>query len=164
MIGQQIVFDRLAELGIQYEYMEHPEAPTIEIARQYWRALNSTHCKNLFFRNHKGNQHYLVIIHCDHNLDIHNLEKRLGQGKLSFASPERMMKYLGLRPGSVSPFGLLNDAEHHVYVFLDSNLQQADRLSFHPNDNRASITIALDDFRRYMASTGNRYEWKILYE
>lgn len=163
MIGQQQVYDRLAELGIKYEYIEHPEAPTIEIARQYWKNLDSTHCKNLFFRNHKGNQHYLVVFHCDQQLDIHSLEKRLGQGKLSFASPERMMKYLGLRPGSVSPFGLVNDADHHVIVFLDTNLQKAERLSFHPNDNRASLSVAREDFERYMRSAGNQYEWKELY-
>lgn len=163
MIGQQQVYDRLKELGIAFEYLEHPEAPTIEIARQYWEGFEGTHCKNLFFRNHKGNRHYLVIVHCDHNLDIHALEKILCQGKLSFASPERMMRYLGLQPGSVSPFGLVNDEQHHVHVFLDANLRNASRLSFHPNDNRASLSITYDDFVRYMDATGNTYEWKELY-
>lgn len=163
MIGQQQVYDRLASLGIDFEYLEHPEAPTIEIARQYWKGFAGTHCKNLFFRNHKGNKHYLVIVHCDQALDIHSLEKVLGEGKLSFASPERMMKYLGLKPGSVSPFGLVNDQNKEVIVFLDDNLLNASRLSFHPNDNRASLSIALDDFKKYMDSTGNHYEWRHLY-
>lgn len=163
MIGQEKVYRRLAELDITFEYLEHPEAPTIEIARQYWEGFEGTHCKNLFFRNHKGNKHYLVIVHCDHQLDIHSLEKVLGQGKLIFASPERMMKYLGLCPGSVSPFGLVNDDTHHVHVFLDSNLKKASRLSFHPNDNRASLSVAIDDFIKYMDSSGNTYEWKELY-
>lgn len=164
MIGQQKVFDTLASLNITYQYIEHPEAPTIEIARQYWKNLDSTHCKNLFFRNHKGNKHYLVIVHCDHDLDIHALEKTLGEGKLSFASPERMMKYLGLKPGSVSPFGLVNDENHEVIVFLDNKLLNAQRLSFHPNDNRASLSIDIADFKRYMDSLGNRYEWRTLYD
>lgn len=163
MVGQQQVYDRLAQLGIEFEYLEHPEAPTIEIARQYWEGFEGTHCKNLFFRNHKGNKHYLVIVHCDQQLDIHSLEKTLGQGKLSFASPERMQRYLGLKPGSVSPFGLVNDVEHHVFVFLDSKLKEASRLSFHPNDNRASLSVTLADFIRYMDSSGNAYEWKTLY-
>ena len=107
MIGQQKVYDTLKDLGIGFDYLEHPEAPTIEIARQYWKNLDSTHCKNLFFRNHKGNRHYLVIFHCDRNLAIHDLEQLLKQGKLSFASEKRMEKYLGLKPGSVSPFGLV---------------------------------------------------------
>lgn len=163
MLGQQAVYDKLAELNIGFDYLEHPEAPTIEIARQYWEGFEGTHCKNLFFRNHKGNRHYLVIVHCDKQLDIHSLEKVLGQGKLSFASAQRMEKYLGLKPGSVSPFGLINDVEHHVYVFLDANLRNARRLSFHPNDNRASLSVAFDDFVRYMDATGNAYEWKELY-
>ena len=149
---------------IPYEIHFHPPLPTIEDALAYWKDIDATHCKNLFFRNHKGNKHYLVIVHCDRDLDIHSLEKRLGEGKLSFASPERMEKHLGLKPGSVSPFGLVNDEEHKVIVFLDDNLLQAERLSFHPNDTRASLPVALDDFRRYMDWTGNHYEWKKLYD
>ncbi len=115
MIGQDKVYEVLKELGIGYDYLEHPAAPTIEIALQYCNNMDSTHCKNLFFRNHKGNRHYLVIFYCEQNLAIHELEQRLRQGRLSFASEQRMQKYLGLKPGSVSPFGLLNDTEHHVY-------------------------------------------------
>lgn len=163
MIGQQQVYERLNQLNIPFAYLEHPEAPTIEIARQYWKNLDSTHCKNLFFRNHKGDKHYLVIINCDKQLAIHDLEKILCQGKISFASEQRMVKYLGLHPGSVSPFGLINDTEHHVYTFLDETLLQSQKLSFHPNDNRASLTISLDDFKKYMNNTGNSYEWKKLY-
>ena len=157
------MYETLRELGIDFDYVEHPEAPTIEIAKKYWTNLDSTHCKNLFFRNHKGNRHYLVVFDCDHDLAIHDLEKMLKQGKLSFASEARMEKYLGLRPGSVSPFGLVNDEEHHVYVFLDKNLLKAKKLSFHPNDNRASLAIKLDDFIRYMDWVGNGYEWIELY-
>ena len=163
MVGQEKVYTVLRELGIEFDYVEHPKAPTIEIAKEYWTNLDSTHCKNLFFRNHKGNRHYLVVFDCDHDLAIHDLEKMLKQGKLSFASEARMEKYLGLRPGSVSPFGLVNDEEHHVYVFLDKNLLKAKKLSFHPNDNRASLAIKLDDFIRYMDWVGNGYEWIELY-
>ena len=163
MIGQDKVYEVLKELGIGYDYLEHPAAPTIEIALQYCNNMDSTHCKNLFFRNHKGNRHYLVIFYCEQNLAIHELEQRLRQGRLSFTSEQRMQKYLGLKPGSVSPFGLLNDTEHHVYVFLDENLRKAPKVSFHPNDNRASLAIKTEDFIRYMDFTGNGYEWTKLY-
>lgn len=163
MIGQEKVYQTLESLGITFDYIEHPPAPTIDIARQYWSILDSTHCKNLFFRNHKGNRHYLVVLHCEQNLAIHELEHLLKQGKLSFASEVRMQKYLGLKPGSVSPFGLLNDTENHVYVFLDENLKQTDKLSFHPNDNRASLSIKTEDFMMYMDQVGNAYEWINLY-
>ena len=105
----------------------------------------------------------MVIFYCEQNLAIHELEQRLRQGRLSFASEQRMQKYLGLKPGSVSPFVLLNYTEHQVYVFLDENLRKAPKVSFHPNDNRASLAIKTEDFIRYMDFTGNGYEWTKLY-
>ncbi|MBQ5619453.1 MAG: prolyl-tRNA synthetase associated domain-containing protein, partial [Alistipes sp.] len=76
----QVVFDFLDSHQIRYSWYEHPEAPTIEIARQYWHADGSKHCKNLFFRNHKGNRHYLVCFDCEQSMAIHDLEHLLRQG------------------------------------------------------------------------------------
>ena len=163
MNGPEKLYELLRCLNIPFEYLEHPAAPTVEIAKQYWAGHDAQHCKNLFFRNHKGNRHYLVILDCDCNMDIHSIEKQLCQGKLSFASEQRMMKYLGITPGSVSPFGLINDTEHHVHVFLDKNLQNAQRLSFHPCINTASLMVSKDDFLRFMDYTQNRYEWIEVY-
>ena len=163
MNGPEKLYQLLEQLSISFEYLEHPEAPTIDIAKQYWAGHDAKHCKNLFFRNHKGNRHYLVILDCEQDMDIHSIEKQLHQGKLSFASAERMMKYLGVTPGSVTPFGLINDAEHHVHVFLDANLQKADRLSFHPCINTASLIILKDNFLRFLDVVQNRYEWIGLY-
>ncbi|MBE6297597.1 MAG: prolyl-tRNA synthetase associated domain-containing protein [Bacteroidales bacterium] len=148
----------------EYSWYTHPAAPTIEIARQYWKQDGSKHCKNLFFRNHKGNRHYLVVLDCERDLDIHDLEKRLHQGKLSFASPQRMEKYLGLSPGSVSPFGLINDSENHVHLFLDENLRHQQSLSFHPNDNHATVVISQAEFLRYLSLAGNSYEFIAMYD
>lgn len=153
----------LDERGFVYDWYEHPEAPTIAIAKAHWRQDGSKHCKNLFFRNHKGNRHYLVVLDCEQDLDIHDLEQRLHQGKLSFASPPRMEKYLGITPGSVSPFGLINDTENHVHLFLDANLQKYDLLSFHPNDNRATVVISKDEFSRYLQEVGNTFEYIEMY-
>ena len=138
---QQKVFDFFAQHGIEYTTYSHPEAPTIEIAKQYWHDDGSKHCKNLFFRNHKGHRHYLVCFDCEKSMAIHDLEQILKQGKLSFASEQRMEKWLGLRPGSVSPFGLINDEENHVHLFLDKNLKDYPSLSFHPNDYTATVVI-----------------------
>ena len=159
----QIVFDFLDQHAIRYSWYEHPEAPTIEIARQYWHADGSKHCKNLFFRNHKGNRHYLVVFDSEQSMAIHDLEQILHQGKLSFASPERMDKWLGLRPGSVSPFGLINDPENHVHLFLDETLREQPSLSFHPNDNRFTVVISREEFERYLTLVGNTYEYIKLY-
>ncbi len=164
MSRKKRVLEYLQRSGIEYECHEHPATPTVEIARQYWTDMPCVqHCKNLFFRNHKGNQHYLVIFDWNRNLAIRDLEQRLEQGRLSFASEERMMKYLGLSPGSVSLFGLINDTDNHVRVFLDKNLEKSDRLSFHPNDNTASLVITNDGFRRFLNMCGNSYEYIDLY-
>ena len=153
------VFETLKKLGITFEVYEHPPLDTIEIALEYWKDIEATHCKNLFFRNHKGNRHYLVIIQDTTPFDIHSLEKQLKQGKLSFGSEQRLMKYLGVKPGSVSPFGLINDSAHHVYLFLDKNLQSAEKISFHPNDNTASLVLKYSDFIKYLEFMGNQFEY-----
>lgn len=163
MVGQQQVYDYLKNLGIEFDYYEHPEAPTIEIAAQFYRGEGTTLCKNLFFRNHKGNKHYLVIMDSKHEMDIHDIEHRLHQGKLSFASEERMMKYLGVRPGSVSLFTLVNDANHEVILFVDSKLKEAEKVSFHPNDNRASLVISNESMMKFIEKIGNTWEFLDLY-
>jgi Ala-tRNA(Pro) deacylase len=161
---RQKVTDSLATLEINYEIYEHPPLPDIETALQYWKDIEATHCKNLFFRNHKGNRHYLVILDHLKQLGIHDLEKRLKQGKLSFASEKRMTKYLGLLPGSVSPFGLINDLENHVHVFMDKNLPLSEKISFHPNENTATIVISYSDFEKFLKWSGNTYEYLNLYD
>ena len=169
MTRQEIVLNYLREHDIPFSCYNHPEGKTIEEAKCWWHDDGSVHCKNLFFRNHKGNKHYLVCFPCNQELGIHELEQRLKAtlqsqglpscGKLSFASPERMMRYLGLEPGSVSPFGLINDEQHEVHLFLDARLQQADTLSFHPNDCRDTVVITRPDFERYLQCVTNTWEY-----
>jgi len=164
MRGQIELYSLLDKLEIRFEYHEHPLLFTIEEAISHWKDYNSGKCKNIFFRNHKGNRHYLVILEHLRQLDIHDLEKRLRQGKLTFASDQRLRKYLGLEPGSVSPFGLINDIEKHVHLFIDEKLNHVDCLTFHPNDNRASLVISKSDFIRFLDYTGNSYEFIKLYD
>jgi Ala-tRNA(Pro) deacylase len=163
MRGDPNVYKVLNELGISFDYYEHPPVPTVKEAAIYWKDIKATHCKNLFFRNHKGNKHYLVIFEYSHNIQIGDLEQRLKQGKLSFASDKRLHDYLGLSPGSVSPFGLINDKAKHVHVFLDENLKNSERISFHPNLNTASLVLPYAGFLRFLEHTGNSYEFVILY-
>jgi Ala-tRNA(Pro) deacylase len=165
MVGDKLLYQRLEELGISFGYYEHPPAPTIEIAANYWKDIEkTTHCKNLFFRNHKGNKHYLVVFDYRQTLAIHDLEKRLKQGKLSFASEQRMEKYLGLKPGSVSPFGLIHDTDKNVHLFLDVNLGKLPGISFHPNNNEATLVVDYKDFIRFIESCGNTWEYLSLYD
>lgn len=162
--GDPKLYDILSQLEIGFDYYEHPAVSTVEEASKYWVDIEASHCKNLFFRNHKGNRHYLVILEHTCLLNIRELELRLKQGKLSFASPERMMKYLGLTPGSVSPFGLIHDRENHVHLFIDKNLGDSGKISFHPNLNTASIVVSYHDFLRFLAFTGNPWEYLRLIE
>jgi Ala-tRNA(Pro) deacylase len=164
MNGDPRLYKILDILHIPYAYYEHPAAPTIEEAMKYWAGIEATHCKNIFFRNHKGNRHYLVILEHTRDLHIRDLEQRIKQGKLTFASDERLMKYLGLTPGSVSPFGLINDTEHHVHLFLDENLKGSARISFHPCINTASVVISFSDFEKFLGWAGNTYEYLALYD
>lgn len=157
------VFQILDQLSIEYKVYKHKALPTIEIAMEVWKDIDATHCKNLFFRNHKGNRHYLVILESNHQLEIRDLEQRLKQGKISFASQKRMDKYLGLSAGSVSPFGLINDLENHVHVFLDQRLLNSEKISFHPNVNTASVVLDFQDFRRFLDWSGNSFEFIELY-
>ena len=151
-------------IGIPYEIHEHPPVPTVEAALPHWKTIDSSHCKNLFFRNHKGNRHYLVILDHRRQLNIRDLEQRLKQGKISFASPKRMEKYLGLGAGSVSAFGIINDAENHVHLFIDKKLEDAKCISFHPNVNTATFVISFASFIKFLESSGNSYEFISLYE
>lgn len=164
MRGQKELYDVLVKLGISFDYHEHPPLNTIEDAIVHWKDFNSGRCKNIFFRNHKGNRHYLVVLEHLRQLDIHDLEKRLKQGKLTFASDSRLMKYLGVEPGSVSPFGLINDTANHVHLFIDEQLNESERLAFHPNVNTASLVIDKSDFLRFLEFTGNSYEFIKLYD
>jgi len=144
----------LQDLGITYTRHEHPPVATVESAQPHWAGIDATHCKNLFMRNQKGSRHYLVILKHPKRADLRSVADQIGDGKLSFASPERLMTHLGLTPGSVSPFGLINDATHDVRVFLDHDLK-SDRISFHPNINTVTLVLAFADFERFLATCGN---------
>ena len=149
------VAERLRELGIDYDRYEHPPLATVEEAEPHWAGIDAVHCKNLFLRNQKGDRHYLVVLVASKKADLRAVAEQIGDGKLSVASPERLMTHLGLLPGSVSPFGLIHDTRHTVRVVLDRDLKAASRLSFHPNTNTVTYAVAAEDFARFLAACGN---------
>ena len=112
--------------------------------------------KNLFLRNKKGDRHYLVILGIEKQADLRQLVKVIGDDRLSFGSAERLMKQLGVTPGTVSPFGLLHDAATQRAGDRRQDLRAAERLIFHPNDNTASVTICVADFERFLATREQR--------
>jgi Ala-tRNA(Pro) deacylase len=153
------VYTVLDELGIRHDRYDHPPVFTAEEEAQHWAGIHGTPVKNLFLRNKKGDRHYLVILGVDKQADLRQLVKVIGDDRLSFGSPERLMARLGLTPGSVSPFGLINDTTKSVTVIIDADLRNAERLIFHPNDNTASLTISGADFVRFLENRGNSVRW-----
>jgi Ala-tRNA(Pro) deacylase len=160
MTAEEIpVVERLRDLGIAFERHEHPPVATVEQAAEHWAGIDAAHCKNLFLRNQKGDRHYLLILEHSKKADLRAVANQIGDGKLSFGSPERLLKHLGLTPGSVSPFGLIHDSTHSVRVVVDRDLQGAARLSFHPNINTATLVVSKDDFVRFLAACGNPVQY-----
>lgn len=152
---EQKVYEALDKLSISYVKHEHPPVFTVEEAEKYWENITGAHCKNLFLRNKKGKRHYLVILEGSKKVDLKELERQLGEDRLSFASAERLMRYLGLEQGAVSPFGLLNDAQKEVQVIIDHDLKNAESINFHPNVNTATIGMSFSDFEKFLSSSGH---------
>jgi Ala-tRNA(Pro) deacylase len=153
------VYSILDSLGIEYSRYAHPPVFTIEEAKRHWGNLPGTHCKNLFLRNKKGTCHYLVILEQSKTADMKSLTEKLQEDRLSFASPERLMRYMKLETGAVSPFGLINDRLHEVRVVIDQELKGAERIFFHPNINTATVGISFSDFEKFLEWCGCRIQY-----
>jgi len=158
-LEEEKVYARLDELGLAYVRHEHPPIASAEAGEQYWSGIDAAHCKNLFMRNQKGTRYYIVILPYQKRADLRSVSDQVGDGKLSFASPERLMTELALSPGSVSPFGLINDADHSVRVVMDRDLKSAERISFHPNINTVTIVLAFADFLRFLENCRNPVQY-----
>ena len=152
---ERAVHERLRSLGIAFERYEHPPVATAEEGERHWVGIDATHSKNLFLRNQKGDRHYLLVVVHSKRVDLRAVAGQIGDGKLSFASPERLMAHLGVLPGSVSPFGLIHAGSREVRVFLDRDLASAARVSFHPNINTVTVTLRREDFDSFLRSCGN---------
>ncbi|MEA4845805.1 MAG: prolyl-tRNA synthetase associated domain-containing protein [Clostridiaceae bacterium] len=153
------VYDTLNQLGIPFIQYEHPPVYTIPEIDDLHMNMQGEHCKNLFVRNDNGNKHYLVLVSQEKKVDLKNLAKQIGSSRLSFASEERLMKHLGLTPGAVTIFGLLNDEEKKVIVIIDESLKKSKYICVHPNVNTASVSITYDDLVKFLKWRGNEYSY-----
>ena len=155
---EQKVYEALQRLNIQYAKREHPAVFTCEEADLYTKDLPGVHTKNLFLRNKKGNHHYLVVMEDKKSLNVKEFETKIGEKNLSFASAERLAKYLGLEQGAVSLFGIINDSEHAVKVYVDDDILNADEVNCHPNVNTATLTISTADMKKFLDMSGNDWD------
>jgi len=145
---------RLQELGIAHQTHEHAAVFTVEEAQRHCGHLPGAHCKNLFFKDKKG-QLWLVVTFDDRKVDIKTLQKAIGAARLSFGKAELLMEVLGVIPGAVTPFGLINDTEQRVQVILDAEMMAADLFNYHPLRNDATTAITPADLRRFISACGH---------
>lgn len=153
--NEQKLYRILNELGIAYTRYEHEAVFTVEDANQSNVKIPGRHVKNLFLRNRKGDIHYLVILDDLKKANIKDIAFQIGSSTLSFASEERLDKYLGLKSGYVSPLGLINDGEKKVKLLLDKDLIDSNLIGFHPNTNTATITVSYKDFQKFIKWCGS---------
>ena len=153
-LGPDGLFAFLDGLGIAHTTHRHPPLRTVEESKELRGVLPGGHVKNLFLRDKRGAT-WLVTAIEDTAIDLKWLAKRLEAGRFSFGSPERLEAALGVIPGAVTPFGLVNDPGHNVRVVLDAALFRHDPLNFHPLVNDATTAISTADFRAFLAATGH---------
>ena len=145
---------RLDELGIAHATFEHPAVYTVEEAERHTGHLPGGHCKNLFLKDKKGGLWLLVCLN-HRRIDINRLAKVLGCARLSFGRPELLEEVLGVTPGGVTPFALINDQGRRVQPLLDRAMLACEQLNYHPLTNAATTTIAASDLQRFIEACGH---------
>jgi Ala-tRNA(Pro) deacylase len=152
-----VLFERLTALAIGTRTVHHPAVFTVDQAQRARGGLPGTHTKSLFLRDPKGAM-WLVVCLEDRPVDLRGLARRLGAKRFSFGSPERLMRHLGVIPGAVSPFAVINDRERAVRVVLDGALLAHDPVNLHPLDNTMTTAIAGADLLRFLEAEGHSPE------
>lgn len=152
------IYDVLADLDITYTEYEHAPAHTVEEAKAIYKDIPGGQVRNVFLRDKKGREHFLVILPAEKPFDPAIIREKYDTSKLGGAMEYELEKYLGVKPGAVSPFALINDADHHVRVVVDEAIYQEENQHFHPLKNTASLLIKTTDLDRFLDWTGNPWE------
>ena len=147
--------DLLIKENIKYSITSHPAFFTVTESKSFKQNIKGAHTKNLFLKN-KKKEYFLFSCEEKQSVDIKKLSKSLVLGNLSFAKEAALKEYLNITPGSVTPFGLLNDIENKVNFFLDNNLTQDDQINFHPLENTATITMQVKDFINFLLENNKK--------
>ena len=149
------LFARLDALGIAHRTYSHPPVFTVAEAVALRGGLPGGHCKSLFLKDKKGG-FWLAVVLEERRVDLKRLADALGAPRFSFGSPDLLYEILGVRPGSVTPFALVNDTEQQVRVVLDRAMLELDPLNYHPLENDRTTAIAPADLLRFIAACGHR--------
>lgn len=156
MDAKDAIYEKLRELQIDFDVTEHEAVFTIEEMSKLPNLNIEDVCKNLFLRDERGKKHFLVVMCEEKQADLKKVREQIGSSRLSFASEERLAKYLGLTKGSVTPLGIFNDNNQEVELLIDNDLKGRPRLGFHPNDNTATVWISFASLEKIISSRGNR--------
>ncbi len=148
----------LANYEIFYILHTHPAVYTIPEAKIHCGHIPGTHCKNLFLKNKKTDQLYLVTIPHDKRLDLNQFCRLIRAPKIGFAGPEELYNALGIVPGAVSPIGLVNDIGDKVIFMIDEKVWNTDEICCHPNTNTETLQIPVGEFRKLIKATGTTLE------
>ena len=151
----QRLFEIFGELGIVYQLHKHEAVYTVEESSQLDADIPGTHCRNLFLRD-KKKRNYLVVAPNERGVDLNKLRDKLGCGRLSFGSAERLWQYLGIYPGAVCPFALINDTDHAVTPVLDKGMMESGCVNYHPLDNSMTVGLSPDNLGRFIDFCGHR--------
>lgn len=152
--GKNELLAFLDRLGVEAKTHDHPPLHTVEESRSLRGAIPGGHTKNLFLKDRKGRVFLLVALE-DAEIDLKSLPALIGCGRLSFANAVLMQALLGVSPGAVTPFGLVNDTGRRIEVLLDEEMMACPLLNFHPLRNDATTTIASADLLRFIAACGH---------
>ncbi|MCB1555749.1 MAG: prolyl-tRNA synthetase associated domain-containing protein [Alphaproteobacteria bacterium] len=147
------LFACLHALDISYSLYHHEPFFTVEEGRDFEKDIPGTHCRNLFLKDKKDSM-FLLTLANETAVDLKQLPALFGAKRLSFGSPERLWRHLGIRPGSVCPFTIMNDATHAVDMILDAAMMRADLVNFHPLDNSMTVGMTPADLLRFIESRG----------
>lgn len=154
--NEKKVYECLENLNIEYESYQHKAVYTVDDADTLYIDIPGLHCKNLFLRNQKEmDKHYLLILEDSKKADLKKVASQIGSTKFTFEKPEALYEVLGLTPGSVSPFGLINNVKKDVIVLLDKTAFTQERICFHPNVNTATVSLRVRDFMDFLEWCGN---------
>jgi Ala-tRNA(Pro) deacylase len=150
---EEALYGRFRQLGIAWTTHEHVPVFTVEESSSVIDSLPGVHTKNLFLKDKKGGL-WLVVVRAHLRVDLPALAKQLAAPRFSFGSAELLIATLGIEPGSVTPFALMNDAEHKVRPVLDADMLKADPVNFHPLRNDRTTAIAAADLVRFVKACG----------
>lgn len=150
------IFDKLNELNIEYKLIEHHAAFTMEDIAEYGLNSHGHIPKNLVLRDVKGTRNMLVVLHGNKRADLRLIRDEIQSTKLSFASDERLKRFLNVSKGSVSPFGVIYDTEKELEIYFDADLKNEEIVGCHPNDNTATVFLKFQDLKRYVENSGHR--------